>query len=42
MLTVSKVRVWRNVVVKTKFCAFLPKINEYVVAKTTSVTEGYG
>jgi hypothetical protein len=29
-------------VVKTKFGGFLPKITEYVVAKTTSVTEGYG
>jgi hypothetical protein len=29
-------------VVKTRFGGFLPEITEYVVANTTSVTEGYG
>jgi hypothetical protein len=38
----SITRVGRNVVVKTKSACFLVKISDYVVAKLTSVTDGYG
>jgi hypothetical protein len=39
---VSITRVGRNVVVITKSGRFLEKIADYVVAKRTSVTDGYG
>jgi hypothetical protein len=38
----SITRVGQNVVVKTIFGRFLLKISDYVVAKPTSVTDGYG
>jgi hypothetical protein len=38
----SITRVGRNVVVKTIYARFLLKKANYVVAKTTSVTDGYG